>query len=74
MADTIPLAQELRQQAAEAIRIAALVPDGTRDALQQIAVELLATAATFEAATTVVVAPQEASEEIRTPTDPKADT
>ena len=72
--DTILLAQELRQHAAEAIRIAALVPEGTRDALQKIAAELLATAATFEATAAVVVAPQEVIEETRTSTDPKAET
>lgn len=73
MTDTLPLAHKLRKQAAEAIRITALDSEGTRGALQKIAAELLATAAEFEAVTTVVLAPQEAIEEMSAATDPKAD-
>lgn len=54
MAATLPHAQELRECAAEALRIAALVPEATAKALQEIAADLLAAAAESEAITSTV--------------------
>jgi hypothetical protein len=52
------LAQELRFQASEAIRISNLVPDGTKAALVKLAADLLAQATELEAkAVAVVVTP-----------------
>ncbi len=74
MPDTTPLHEHLRQQAAEALRIASLVPEAARAALLKVAADFLAAAVELEAATTVVVAPEESLKEIRRATDPKADT
>ena len=74
MPDKMTLLEELRQQAAEAIRIAATVPEGTRAALQKLAADLLAAAADLEAAATVVVATDEAITETKTATHSKTDT
>ncbi len=53
----LTLAKELQQQAAEALRIAQLVPEGTRAVLTKIAADLLAEASALEVKSTVVVAP-----------------
>jgi hypothetical protein len=66
--------QELREQAADALRMAALVPEGTRAALLKLSADLLATAAELEKGAVMAPAPEDPIEETRTAPSPKADT
>ena len=57
------LSQELRDRAAEAILIAAVVPEGTKAALQKVANELLTLAKAFDEPAGVATTPEAAMEQ-----------
>lgn len=56
MPDVLAPHEELRRQAAEALRVASVVPEGTRAALQKLATDLLAAAEDLEVAAAAEVA------------------